>query len=211
MKGIDLGSDEYLIHQFLHKGRRMRARAHIRPEAKKRRDKVKRRVQNAMRKSVSGSDARRILDVGTGFGSNARLLAEILGGRGKIWSIDPSLGVLREVERILKAERILKHVKLIQAKAEDLPFRDGFFSLVTSAMLVHHLVNAHQGLREMVRVLAKGGMLVLVDWRPVTSEVVPHQARDFVAPEKILQILTQSGVSVKLRKYRYWYLIQGKR
>jgi len=204
-----LAYNERIASQFLYKGRKIRGSTHLQPEARKRRDRVKRRVSNAVRKSVLSLGAKKVLDVGTGFGSNVRVLAREFMGKGKIWSIDPSVGVLGEIGCMLRAEGLLKDVKLVRAKAEDMPFDDGFFNLVTSVMLVHHLANPRKGLQEMVRVLEHGGKLVLADWRPAASEVIPHRAEDFADPERIRKILTQLGISVRSRNYRYWYLIQG--
>jgi demethylmenaquinone methyltransferase/2-methoxy-6-polyprenyl-1,4-benzoquinol methylase len=204
-----LAYNEHIASQFLYKGRRIQGSSHVGPEVRKCRDRVKHRVGNAVRKSVSSLHAKRTLDVGTGFGSNVRVLAQEFMGKGKIWSIDPSAKVLREIRRMLRSNSLLKDVKLVRAKAEDMPFDDEFFNLVTSVMLVHHLANPRKGLMEMVRVLRDGGKLVIVDWRPITSEVIPHRARDFADPERIHKILTRLGISVRLRNYRYWYLIQG--
>ncbi len=198
-----------LQSEFFHKGRKTQRRQHTRPEAIRRREQTKRRVGNAIEKSVSGSSAKRVLDVGTGFGSNVKRLAREFGKRGKVWSIDPSPGVLREVRRMLRAEDLLNDVKLVKAGVERMPFGDGFFGLVTAVMLIHHLSDPQRGLQEMVRVLSDGGKIVLADWMPIASAVVPHRASDFPRPRKISAILSQLGISVKLREYRYWYLIQG--
>lgn len=72
----------------------------IDPEIAKRRDKVRERVQNAVVRLVSHMHARRILDVGTGFGYNVRLLAQLFKGKKEVWSIDPSFEVLREARRM---------------------------------------------------------------------------------------------------------------
>ena len=198
-----------LQSEFFHKGRKTRRRQHTRPEAIRRREQIKRRVGNAIEKSVSGSCAKRILDVGTGFGSNVKRLAKEFGKRGKVWSIDPSPGVLTEVRRMLRAEGLLNDIKLVRAGVEKMPFSDGFFGLVTAVMLIHHLSNPQRGLQEMVRVLSDGGKIVLADWRPIASEMVPHRESDFPSPRKISAVLTRLGLSVELREYRYWYLIQG--
>jgi len=198
-----------LQSEFFHKGRKTQRGRHTRPEAIRRREQIKRRVGNAIEKSVSGSSAKRVLDVGTGFGSNAKRLAREFGKRGRVWSIDPSPGVLREIGRMLRAEDLLNDIKLVRAGVERMPFGDGFFDLVTAVMLIHHLADPQRGLQEMVRVLSDGGKIVLADWMPIASAVVPHRASDFPRPRKISTILTQLGIPVKLREYRYWYLIQG--
>ena len=198
-----------LQSEFFHKGRKTQRRQHTRPEAIRRREQIKRRVGNAIEKSVSVSSPKRVLDVGTGFGSNVKRLAREFGKRGKVWSIDPSPGVLREVRRMLRAEGLLNDIKLVRAGVERMPFGDGFFGLVTAVMLIHHLADPQRGLQEMVRVLSDGGKIVLADWRPIASEMVPHRESDFPSPRKISAVLTRLGLSVELREYRYWYLIQG--
>jgi ubiquinone/menaquinone biosynthesis C-methylase UbiE len=195
--------------QFFYKGRKIQRSSETRPEAMRRREQIKRRVGNAMKKSVSDLDAKRVLDVGTGFGSNVKRLAMEFGGRGKVWSIDPSPVVLQEARWMLRAEGLLRNVRLVQAQAEKIPVREGYFGLVTAVMLIHHLANPQSGLQEMVRVLSDGGKLILADWRPVASEVVPHRARDFPRAKMVGMILDRLGLSVKLREYRYWYLIVG--
>ena len=98
--------------EFFYKGRKTQRSSDARPEAMRRREQIKRRVGNVIEKSVSGFDAKRVLDVGTGFGSNVKRLAREFGGRGKVWSIDPSPVVLREARRMLRTEGLLNDVKL---------------------------------------------------------------------------------------------------
>ena len=49
------------------------------------------------------------------------------------------------------------------ADAENLPFTDGEFDLVTNRIALHHYPNAHRAFFEMARVLKTGGCLALVD------------------------------------------------
>jgi SAM-dependent methyltransferase len=52
---------------------------------------------------------------------------------------------------------------LVQASAEHLPFADAAFDVVLSTMSVRHWTDQAAGLREVVRVLAPGGLLGLAD------------------------------------------------
>src|SRR3954453_22338591 len=96
---------------------------------------------------------RRVLDVGCGTGRLARLLVESYGC--KVWGVDPEPKMI-EVAR----ERVLPGVGLKIGRAEDLPFKDGWFERVTMT-LVLQLVDRPRAYAEAKRVLEPGGRLAL--------------------------------------------------
>jgi ubiquinone/menaquinone biosynthesis C-methylase UbiE len=53
---------------------------------------------------------------------------------------------------------------VMAAAAEALPFRDGAFDTIVSASSLHYWADPVAGLAEARRVLAPGGLLLLVDW-----------------------------------------------
>lgn len=66
-------------------------------------------------------------------------------------------------------------MRYVEAGAEDMPFEDGYFDVVTSFNALDHVEDVRASLREMARVLRPGGMLVLVvdiHRRPTVAE--PH-------------------------------------
>ncbi len=100
-----------------------------------------------------------LLDIGAGAGETAAYLA---GQGALVTALDLSgqmLGVTGKVARHYGAT-----VKLVQASAEELPFRDGSFDIVYAANVLHH-VQADRCLREVRRVLKPGGRLA--SWDPL--------------------------------------------
>jgi ubiquinone/menaquinone biosynthesis C-methylase UbiE len=95
---------------------------------------------------------RRVLDVGCGTGRFAAALAE---QGAKVWGIDPSAEMLAQARRAAPTG-----VGFKQAKAEDLPFRDGWFERAVLHLVVH-LVDRERALPELARVLAPGGRAVI--------------------------------------------------
>lgn len=107
----------------------------------------------------------RVLDVGAGAGHTAFAFAPHVG---HVIATDPTRAMLEEAVAIRRTRTIL-NVDLVLADAQELPFRDGWFDLVTCRRAAHHVPDLARGLREMRRVLRPGGVL-LVDDRSVPED-----------------------------------------
>lgn len=99
--------------------------------------------------SLRGLKPQRILEVGCGTGANLPLFD------GEIVGLDISLKALALAKR-RKGDALL-----VQGRAESLPFKEGTFDLVLALDLLEHLPDDLKGLREMHRVLKKGGTLLV--------------------------------------------------
>lgn len=97
--------------------------------------------------------ARRVLDVGCGTGRFASRLAEKHGAR--VWGIDSSPEMLAVARR-----RLVRGVGLKLGRAEELPFKDGWFERAVM-WLSAHLVDRPRAFAEVRRVLGRDGRLVL--------------------------------------------------
>jgi SAM-dependent methyltransferase len=101
---------------------------------------------------------RRVLEVGVGTGRLAAALAE--RALAKVWAVDPSPEMLAVARR--KAPR---GVAFKQARAEALPFKDGWFERAV-AMLVVHVLDRPRAFAELRRVLAADGRLAVATFDP---------------------------------------------
>lgn len=101
---------------------------------------------------------RRILDIGCGTGTLATALAE--RAHAKVWGVDEDAEMLA-----VARGRVPGSVGLKLARAEELPFRDGWFERVTLSLVVH-LVDRPAALAEARRVLSPGGRLAIVTFDP---------------------------------------------
>ncbi len=101
--------------------------------------------------------ARRVLDIGAGYGIAVELISPYVGE-----------AFLLEIEGAMaeKAWRRLgsPKVHVIVGDASDLPFRDSYFDLVYFFDSLHHIPKRVEALREGVRVLKKGGLLAIFDF-----------------------------------------------
>lgn len=60
-------------------------------------------------------------------------------------------------------EGVLDKIKIVDGDATSLPFSDNHFDIVTTSLMMHHVHDTDQALKEMVRVLKKGGTLIIAD------------------------------------------------
>ncbi len=126
-------------------------------------DVMRRRALRPIADWMAGRNQRglRALDVGCGTGRLLAFVHEAWPGL-KLAGIDLSAPYLGEARRLVGRTA---RVKLIEGAAEKLPFDDGSVDLVFSSFLLHELPAAVRiaALREMARVLAPRGRIVIVE------------------------------------------------
>lgn len=99
---------------------------------------------------------RRLLDVGTGDGAYA---IEAAARGAEVTALDLKLEMLEAARARAHARGV--NLVLRQGSADALPFDDASFDVVTAVTVLCFAANAGLAVREMARVLAPGGRLVL--------------------------------------------------
>lgn len=173
-------------------------------------------IRSEIGASLSRKKRQKVLDVGTGFGSTASFLTTRLPKGSKIWTVDPSKEMLKEVRKKLAEDGTGPiPIEFMQADASKLDFEDDFFDVIVSVMVLHHLENLGKVLKELSRVLKRGGRLLLADYVPDAGRYLVfekrHAVSDFYPPEKVAKIIRKLGLRVKIRRARLWYLIDAKK
>jgi len=129
------------------------------------------RDEEALRRLVTASGAGpadTVLDVACGPGLVAAAFARVAR---HVTGIDLTPAMI-ERARALASERGLVNVTLQIGDVRPLPYDDGTFSLVVSRFAFHHFPDPGAVLREMARVCAPGGRVVVAD-----TAVSPDPAR----------------------------------
>jgi ubiquinone/menaquinone biosynthesis C-methylase UbiE len=102
-----------------------------------------------------------VLDIATGGGHTALAFAPHVA---HVVATDLAPQMLDEAQRFLK-EQTLARLSFGVADAEDLPFANGTFDLVTCRIAPHHFHDAARFVSEAVRVLRPVGVLLVQDHR----------------------------------------------
>ncbi len=150
-------------------------------------------IQSLVEKISTTLKNPKILDVGCGTGANLKMLAAF----GKAEGVDISPQAVEFCR-----ERGLDSVKL--GAAEQLPFEDNSFELVTALDVIEHLDDDVAGLREMRRVLRRDGrVLIFVPafmflWG-VQDDVSNHRRR-YTLPG-LLKAVEAAGFEVEWSSY----------
>lgn len=101
----------------------------------------------------------RVLDIATGAGHTALALAPHVA---YVVASDLTPEML-DVARDLARQRGISNISFADADAEDLPFTDQTFDLVTCRIAPHHFADVPRFVSEVARVLRPGGFFGLVD------------------------------------------------
>lgn len=136
----------------------------------------------------------RVLDVGCGAGAHAR---ELVDRGASVEGLDRSPALLRIARERLGPEVPLHHADL----ERPLPLADGSFDRVLASLVLHYVEDQRGPLRELRRVLAPDGRLVLSVHHPAV-EFVLSGSDDYFATEPWTDTWTIAGQEVPMRFWR---------
>ena len=100
----------------------------------------------------------RVLDVACGTGVVARLASQLVGATGTVTGLDVNPGMLAVAR---SATPPGTPIEWHEASAEAMPLPDASFDVVLCQMGLEFVPDKHAALREMRRVLVRGGRLIL--------------------------------------------------
>lgn len=109
-----------------------------------------------------------VLDVAAGTGHLGRAIAPHVK---RVVALDTTEAMLAEGRREAGRDGI-GNIVFEHGLAEDLPFLDGAFDMVVSRFAIHHFVDPHIPLSEMVRVCRPGGTVAVIDLVSPEDEVL---------------------------------------
>ena len=162
----------------------------------------------ALLRAAGVARGQRVLDVATGTGESALVLAEAVGAAGSVVGADISLPMLARAAGKTQGRRI----RLVAADGQSLACRDGTFDRVVCQLGLHFFPDPVAGVREACRVLRQGGIFGATVWSVpervpwffvLAGELVAHfpERRDklyaaerLADPARIARVLREAGL-----------------
>ena len=125
-------------------------------------DRMSRKSEEAglasMREGLLAGAAGRVLEIGGGTGANLPFYG---AKRESLVVTEPEPAMLRRLRQ--KASERAPLAELVPARAEDLPFADTSFDTVVSTLVLCGVDDQERSLREIRRVLRRGGRLLFLE------------------------------------------------
>ncbi|PYR44083.1 MAG: methyltransferase type 11 [Acidobacteria bacterium] len=104
----------------------------------------------------------RVVDIGSGGGTDLLLAARHVGSAGRAIGIDMT-AAMREVARAGAQECGLTNVEVLEADATSLPIEDGSVDVVVSNGVLNLVPEKERAFAEIARILRPGGRLQIAD------------------------------------------------
>ncbi len=127
--------------------------------------------RNQLEKKVIAFAPNKILDVATGTADLA--IEHAKKTKALITGLDLSQRMLDFGQIKVNKKGLQNRIKLIKGDAENLPFHEGEYDIVTVSFGVRNFENLEKGISEMGRVLRKGGKLLILEFSKPSGLFAP--------------------------------------
>ncbi len=140
----------------------------------------------------------RVVEVGFGGGLSLPLMLRAVGERGQVFATETSKEMLTRARRRFIIQRLQGRLRVEHAFVESLPLGDGAFDAAMSLNTVPFWTDVDEGMRELARVLAVDGRLVLgiPDPQEIRRAGFAERGYRIVVPERLGERFDRYGLEL---------------
>ena len=148
----------------------------------------------------------KILDLAGGTGDLTAKFSRLVGESGEVILADINDSMLKVGREKLRNKGLVNNIRYVQANAENLPFPDNYFDLITIGFGLRNVTHKDQALASMYRALKPGGRLLVLEFSKPTNAVM-SKLNDFYS----FKVLPKMGQLVAKDSDSYQYLAESIR
>jgi len=142
-----------------------------------------------------------VLEAGCGVGAQTKIIAT-KNPDSNFVSVDLSADSIEEAKEMIHSLDI-SNVELMQADIYELPFKDETFDSVIVCFVLEHLHNSIQALKELKRVLKRGGTMIAIEGDHGSTFFYPESEFAHSAINCQIQLQRQSGGNLNIGRELY--------
>ncbi|WP_411359529.1 bifunctional demethylmenaquinone methyltransferase/2-methoxy-6-polyprenyl-1,4-benzoquinol methylase UbiE [Pseudidiomarina salilacus] len=148
----------------------------------------------------------KVLDIAGGTGDLTEQFSRRVGPKGEVVLADINQAMLDVGRDKLRNRGIVANVDYVQANAEELPFANDTFDIITIAFGLRNVTDKQKALESMFRVLKPGGRLLVLEFSKPVQPML-SQAYDFYS----FNVLPKMGQMIAGDADSYQYLAESIR
>jgi ubiquinone/menaquinone biosynthesis C-methylase UbiE len=141
-----------------------------------------------------------IADIGSGPGYYTYKFSQLVGERGKVYSIDVKEGHVDFLNKFVKEQKI-KNIQTVKSKYDDICLKEKVDYLFICSL--YHMIygvssefDRSNFIKSMKKALKKNGRLIIVDNGPVEGELMPYHG-PYITKELIIIQLSYYGFTLE--------------
>lgn len=146
------------------------------------------------------------LDVAGGTGDIAMLMAREVTDKGKVTIFDINKEMLDVGKERVIDKGFIGPIRFVQGNAEELPFYDDSFDVVTVSFGIRNVTRLEKAFREMMRVVRPGGKVMCLEFSHPTNRLI-STLYDFFS----FNVIPEIGNVLAKDKDSYRYLVESIR
>lgn len=147
-----------------------------------------------------------ILDLASGTGDLAAKFAKLTGKTGRVVMSDINQAMLTEGRKKMLDKGIIGNIEYKIIDAENIPFEDNTFDLVTIAFGLRNVTNKEKALSEMFRVLKVGGKAMILEFSTPPSKTFAE-----IYDQYSFKLIPKLGKYIADDEASYQYLVESIR
>ncbi|RKY53371.1 MAG: methyltransferase type 11 [Candidatus Neomarinimicrobiota bacterium] len=146
--------------------------------------------------AIALKDGQNIADIGSGGGYFSLRFAEIVGEKGKVYSVDTNPDFLEFIKNSAKEKRLNNVVPILTTEDRlDLPEKSLDFIFMRN--ITHHLSNRVKYFKKLKNFLKLDGRIIVIEYKPSRSFSFSGIFGHYVPKENIIQEMKDAGYSLE--------------